>query len=43
MAYGQVTAQLKNVTMPTYDHVAAMLEQALEEVRHRIKNGIRLR
>lgn len=40
--YGEVTAQPTGLKKPTYEHVAAMLEEALAEVRHRIKNRVRL-
>ncbi|MCB9924343.1 MAG: ParB/RepB/Spo0J family partition protein [Planctomycetaceae bacterium] len=40
--HGDVTLQLNAVKNPSYDHLAAMLEEALEEVQHRIKNRVRL-
>lgn len=40
--FGNVTATIKTVKKPSYDHIEQMLEQALEEVRLRIKSGIRL-
>lgn len=39
--YGEVTIRAKNSKMASYDHAELMLQQALDEVRHRIKNGIR--
>lgn len=40
--YGVVAIGFKDVRNPTYNHVAEMLEQALEEVQLRVRNNIRL-
>lgn len=40
--YGVVTTQFGNAKDYTYDHVLEMMQQALEEVQLRIRNGIRL-
>lgn len=40
--YGNVSANVQGVKKPTYDHIEQMLEQALDEVRLRIKSGIRI-
>lgn len=40
--FGDVIARIENVKKPTYQHIEKMLEQAIEEVRLRIRNGIRL-